>query len=72
VAHELSHLWRDTDDFGYSEPWGDPDSYVKKDEHGNVVPVELTTAQRLKNADTYEGYLEEYYIRDGADVPAAP
>jgi hypothetical protein len=63
IIHELSHFYAGTADWGYfNNPgalnglaivWDDPDN--------PGVAVVLTTAQLMANADSYAGYLTQYY-----------
>lgn len=62
LFHELTHLYAGTGDAGYFDSGS----------LGNVArPTyndrqRLTTGQLIGNADTYEGFLEDYFL---ADVP---
>jgi hypothetical protein len=65
LFHELTHLFGGTLDHGYMRVWGSPDQYgLHRYQHeDNWHDANLTTDKLIENADTYEGYFEEYYLQ---------
>ena len=55
LVHELTHLWRQTGDNGYSDPWCNPVRYTLP---YKGPEVQLWTDDLLNNADTYQGLFE--------------
>jgi hypothetical protein len=64
LLHELTHLFGGTHDHGYMQVWGSPDRYGAHKYQHQVTwdDAKLTTDKLIENADTYEGYFEEYYF----------
>jgi hypothetical protein len=62
IAHELTHAYGGendgTHDYNAYLNFGPPDCYTTEDGTPTTLPIE----QKLNHADTYESYLEEYYI----------
>lgn len=56
LFHEFSHLMAGTGDHGYMSVWGQPGAYEKDGKN-----VDLTMDMLLKNADTYQGFLESCF-----------
>jgi hypothetical protein len=61
LIHELTHLYCNTEDYGYFD---DPSSFtnpaVTYTKRG--VAVTLTPAQQVDNADSFAGFLAQYYL----------
>jgi len=56
ITHEMGHAYAKLKDYGFT----DSENSGYTDEEGDEI--ELSTGQRVSNADTYGHYLEDYYI----------